>query len=486
VNYMSDTSEVTVKSIGYKENPDLLPVPAKEQTYNALTFTFMMFSMNTNIPMFLLGPIAAISGLDIWQAIIGAAIGNLAAVIVMGLNAYAGQQHRIMFPVHLRGAYGFKGAHIMNFLRAAAGLVWFGIEAYAGSNALALIVFYALGETAAVATNNAFAYVIPFLLFYLGSFVLVLRLGLKGIGKMADYAGPIMLVYFIWLAWWMSTQSQFSANISKLYVSTAGYTSVAFFAYLAVQTNWWATVALNISDLSRGAKKMSAVWIGLFVGVVIAQMGGTAIGYTLATLSGLGFSALPQIVIVTYAPGAIAVVLGLLFAFLAPWSTDITANAPPLIDLLMNTLHFSWKNAVLGSAICAFFVAPWWAVTNAPTYTTYFTNWASNYGILLGPIAGPMIYHFFVVSKKKYDVQKLYTYGQGGYWYHSGFNISGLLTWIFTFVVGLGLAYAWPSVLLTNLDFGYFKLPWPGGPIWYFAVVFSFLMYWVLTKVLKE
>jgi len=483
---MSDTSEVTVKSIGYNENPDLLPVPAKEQTYSALTFTFMMFSMNTNIPMFLLGPIAAISGLDIWQAIIGAAIGNLAAVIVMGLNAYPGQTHRIMFPVHLRAAYGFRGAAIFNFLRAAAGVVWFGIEAYAGSNALALIVFYAIGMSATDATNAAFQWVIVFLLFYLGSFVLVLRLGLKGIGKMADYAGPIMLIYFIWLAWWMYTQPQFADNIPKLYTSTAGYFSVGFFTYLAVQTNWWATVALNISDLSRGAKKMSAVWWGLIIGVVIAQMGGTAIGYTLATLSGLGFNALPQIVIVTYGPGVIAIILGLLFAFLAPWSTDITANSPPLIDLLMNNLHLSWKNAVLGSAICAFFVAPWWAVSNAFTYTTYFTNWASNYGILLGPIAGPMIYHYFVLHKRSYDVQKLYTYGEKGFWYHSGFSYSGILTWLITFFIGLGLAYLWPSVLLTTLDFGYFKLPWPGGPIWYYAVIASFLLYWVLTKALKE
>jgi NCS1 family nucleobase:cation symporter-1 len=190
--------------------------------------------------------------------------------------------------------------------------------------------------------------------------------------------------------------------------------------------------------------------------------------------------------IITYAPGAIAIILGLLFAFLAPWSTDITANAPPLIDLLMNTVHLKWKNAVLGAAICAFFVAPWWAVSSAPTYTNYFTNWASNYGILLGPIAGPMIYHFFITYKKNYDVQKLYTYGEKGFWYSSGFSIAGIATWLIVFFCGEGLSYVWPSVLQTQLDFGLFKLPWPGGPIWYFAVVASFLVYWVLSKALKE
>ena len=479
---MTEASEVVVKPIGYNENPSLLPTPAKEKTYSALTFTFMMFSMNTNIPMFILGPIAAISGLDIWQAIIGAAIGNLAAVIVMGLNSLPGVKHGITFPVHLRGAFGFKGVHVMNLLRAAAGLVWFGIEAYGGSNALALIVLYAIGMSVADATIASFTWVIVFLLFYLGSFVIVLRLGLKGIGKMADYAGPIMLIYFIWLAWWMTTVPTFAANIPKLYVSTAGYLSFAFLSYLAVQTNWWATVALNISDLSRGAKKWSAVWIGLIVGVVLAQMGGTAIGYTLATLSGLGFNALPQIVIVTYAPGALAILLGLLFAFLAPWSTDITANAPPVIDLLMNTLKLHWKNAVLGSAILAFVAAPWWAASSAPQYINYFTNWASNYGILLGPIAGPMIAHYFIFSKRNYDVQKLYTYGQGGFWYHNGWNYSAYLSVILTWVLSYGLAYIYPDQLLVS----FFGIPFPGGVIWYFAVVVSFLLYWAIGKATKE
>ena len=484
---MSESAtSATVKPIGYNENPDLLPVPETAKTYSALTFSFMMFSMNTNIPMFLLGPIAAINGLDIWQAIIGAGIGNLAAVIVMGLNSIAGVKHGITFPVQLRASFGFKGVHIMNFLRAFAGMIWFGIEAWGGSNALALIVLYAIGMSAEAATEASFTWLIVFLLLYLGSFVIVLRLGLKGIGKVADYAGPIMLIYFIWLAWWMSTQPQFAANIPKLYVSTAGYASVSFFIYLAVQTNWWATVALNISDLARGAKKWSAVWIGLIVGVVLAQMGGTAIGYTLATLSGLGFNALPQIIIITYAPGALAILLGLLFAFLAPWSTDITANSPPVIDLLMNSLKLSWKNAVLGSAIVAFFVAPWWAASNAPQYVNYFTNWASNYGILLGPIAGPMIAHYYLIAKGKLDLQKLYTYGQGGYWYHGGWSVSGYLAVIVTWIISYALAYMSPNYLLAKLEVGGVSIPFPGGPIWYAAVVLSFVLYYIFAKALKE
>jgi NCS1 family nucleobase:cation symporter-1 len=81
----SDSSQVVTPK-GYEENPDLLPVGPREKRYNTLTFTFMMFSMNTCIPMFFLGPIAHSLGLNLWQALVGALIGNLAAVTIMYLN----------------------------------------------------------------------------------------------------------------------------------------------------------------------------------------------------------------------------------------------------------------------------------------------------------------------------------------------------------------------------------------------------------------
>ena len=109
--------EPMVTPRGYRENPDLLPKGPKEKVYNTFTFTFMMFSMNTCIPMFLLGPIARTLGCDIWQALAGAFMGNLAAVIVMFLNGVVGVKYGIAFPVQLREPFGFRGTHIPVILR---------------------------------------------------------------------------------------------------------------------------------------------------------------------------------------------------------------------------------------------------------------------------------------------------------------------------------------------------------------------------------
>ena len=60
--------------------------------------------------------------------------------------------------------------------------------------------------------------------------------------------------------------------------------------YLAVQTNWWATIALNISDLSRGLYKdkrgVCGLVVGPMVGIVLGQIVGTLLGYYLALLAG--------------------------------------------------------------------------------------------------------------------------------------------------------------------------------------------------------
>ncbi|MEW5723140.1 MAG: cytosine permease, partial [Thermodesulfobacteriota bacterium] len=322
-----------VEPKGYKENPDLLPTPRSDQKYNTWTFTLMMFSMNTCIPMFFLGPIGSGLGLDIWQALVGAFIGNLAAVVVMWFNGQPGVKYGITYPVQLRESFGFKGVHVPIVLRGAAGTVWFGVEAYAGSLALMMIFFHAVGTPTEQVTPMAIKYLVIALVLYLGSFIVVMRFGLKGIGAVANWAGPLMLLYFIWLVFFLAGSPEFAPNIPNLYVSKVGYFSLGFLTYLAVQTNWWATVALNISDLSRGINpdKPQAFPVGLFIGIVVCQVIGTALGYAAVALTG---TILPQDIILKYAPGGVAVVIGLVFAFLAPWSTDITANSPPLINIL--------------------------------------------------------------------------------------------------------------------------------------------------------
>src|SRR4030042_4228271 len=94
-------AEIIVTPKGYTENPDLLPVPSSQRAkgYNTWTFTMMMFSMNTCIPMFFLGPIGGGLGLDMWQVLVGAFIGNLAACLVVVVKWVVGGKHALYLPL---------------------------------------------------------------------------------------------------------------------------------------------------------------------------------------------------------------------------------------------------------------------------------------------------------------------------------------------------------------------------------------------------
>ncbi len=227
------------------------------------------------------------------------------------------------------------------------------------------------------------------------------------------------------------------------------------------------------------------------IGVVGCQVLGTGLGFAAVAMTG---QILPQDIIVTYAPGGIAIVIGLIFAFLAPWSTDITANTPPLIDILMATLRLRWRTAVVVAAVIGFFAAPWWAVGKAADYTNYMTAWAGNYGILLGPIAGVMIASFWINRKKTLDVQKLYTYGPSGYWYAGGWGTAAflamILTWVVCYIIAAGanIAVGLDAFSTATGSFMAFigPVPFPGSVTWYPATVFSFLFTWWLQKAMKQ
>jgi nucleobase:cation symporter-1, NCS1 family len=476
-------ADVAVTPKGYKENPDLMPTPRSQQTYGSWTWILMMFSMNTCIPMFFLGPIGQSLGLSFWQALIGSLIGNLAAVVVMWLNGVVGVRHGLTFPVQLRSTFGFRGTHIPVIMRGLSGLVWFGVEAWAGSLAITMIIVSIAGVPKDMVTATAIRYLIIALVVYLGSFVLVMLFGLQGIGKMANWAGPIMLIYFIWLVIWLATRHEFAPNAAKMWVSKAGIFSLPFALYLAVQTNWWATVALNISDISRGINpaKKGAFGTGLFVGIVLCQVLATGLGYAAVALTG---TILPQDIIVKFSPGIIPAIIGLLFAFLAPWSTDMTANSIPLFNILMSTFKLRWKPAIIIGTVIAFFAVPWWYVTGGQAYVDYIQAWAGNYGILLGPIAGLMIGSYWLNHKQKLDMGALYTKGGGAYWYTNGWSVASYISLVLTWVICYVIAALIHQMAYINI--GSLKIPFPGGIIWYFSVVAAILLQWFFGSVIKE
>src|SRR4051795_901718 len=79
-------------------------------------------------------------GMSWWQAVLTVLLGNTIVLVPMVLNAHAGTQYGIPFPVYCRASFGIVGANVPALLRALVACGWFGIQTWIGGGALSAIL----------------------------------------------------------------------------------------------------------------------------------------------------------------------------------------------------------------------------------------------------------------------------------------------------------------------------------------------------------
>ena len=344
-------------------------------------FALLMFSMTACLPLFFLGPMAYSSGLSLGQALAGALIGNGLVGAAMIVNGLPGVREGLDFNSQARRAFG-RYYRIPVLLRGVVGGLWYGVEAYNGALALALIALALAGSPTNGIMERATLLVPLFLALYVATATIVFAKGIEAVGRAASVVGPLLFLYFLALL----AQARTGTGVGL--PSGTGWFDDAFLTYLAVQTGWWLTVAINMSDLSRTARSPGAVAAGVFLGMVGGQLLGTYTGYMLAATSG---ALLPQELIVRSGVGLPLTILGLAFAFLAPWTTDLSANLPALESLLRSLRLGSRRNTAIAAGLLGLVLAPWYAMDKAQDIVGYVAAFAADYGVLLGPVLGSMI-----------------------------------------------------------------------------------------------
>jgi len=91
-----------------------------------------------------------------------------------------------------------------------------------------------------------------------------------------------------------------------------------------------------------------------------------------------------------------------------PFSNDVTGMAPKYINIFRATLFIS---------IFCIASTPWNIIKNAAGLLAFL----SGYSCLMGPLAGTMVCDYYLIKKRKLDVDQLYT-DRGIYWYNGGWN----------------------------------------------------------------
>jgi NCS1 family nucleobase:cation symporter-1 len=470
-------------SVSYKDHPDLLPIPNDKRTTTGWQYVLMILSMAITTSIFFLGWISEILGLNLLQTVVAAFIGNTVVAIVMYLNGYVGVKYGIPFPVQLRPSFGYRGSLLPLLVRAIVSIFWYGVDGYIAAWAMTEMILVLLGKPPEWITANGLFYAPYTFIFYL---LLVWIFGyyrITGIKYFDTVAGPLLLIFFGWFTFYMTGIPNMPGKMPTWTGGGVSWASNEFFLAVAIQTAWWGTIALNVSDICRWNKSTSSLISGHVLGLIFPQVVGTALGFIATTLAGGNYS--PIDIIAKYSPSAAIAFFGLIFAFMATASTNLTGDVPAATNAIIRITRLGWVKSLTIATILAWLLIGPYSMVNwkqSLDVANYLTNFNWYYSMWLGPIAGVMVVDFWLVRKKEYILDELYNIGpQGKYWYSGGINWIG----VGSFLAGIIGEYLISGARGT-IQF-YYGIPVPGEELaWYYGFFISLFLYWLLALAFKE
>jgi NCS1 family nucleobase:cation symporter-1 len=370
----------------------------------------------------------------------------------MALNAHAGTQYGIPFPVFARAAFGTVGANIPALLRAFVACGWFGIQTWVGGWAIykLLTVYFtswdALPKLPVLGINAP--QVVCFLLFWALNIGIVWR-GMESIRRVEDWGAPLLLVIGVALLGWAYVKAGgFGPMLSapSRFASNAEFWAV-FFPSLTAMVGYWATLSLNIPDFTRLARSQRDQMLGQALGLNTTMPLYAFIGVAVTSAAFLLFEKDPNtfagfaswtgapadfkkqlwdpVFLLSQFPNALVIAVSMFSLTLATLTTNLAANVVAPANSISNLAprHISFRLGGLITGLIGIVMMPWKLLENP---ARYIDGWLIGYSALLGPIAGILICDYFLLRGARLELPELYR-PKGAYQYQGGFNIAAVM-----------------------------------------------------------
>ncbi len=412
---------------------DILPITSKRRSLGGLGFANIWIGMAIVISVFSFGA-SGIEGMSIFGVASATLVANIIIAIVGSLTGDIGVEHGVSFASYLRAPFGIVGVHFPAVARGIVASCWFGINTYIGSTAINYFTIALFG------IDNWFMW---FLIFAAVQIVNTM-LGIKAIDKFASFAAPCIILITCWMFYKVNNIAAIN-NISILGYVPSQPTANCWLITMCANTGMWAALAADIPNMTRSLKapvneknwfkRNRNNWIPQFATLPIIETFIAVIG-AISYLTTGNWN--PVEVIQAQAKGVTLLVL-LVMVILAQWSTNTAANLVPPAMCFTNAFakwNLPYKIAVLIAGLIGVCVMPWKILDQLYTYLGYF-------GSFLSALAGIMICDYYIIRKRRLNVQDLYK-RDGQYRYHGGFNVCGIVAWILgTVAANVGSDYGY-------------------------------------------
>ena len=136
-------------------NEDLAPVPMEKRTWTGYSIFAMWMSDVHSVGGYTFAASLFLFGLTGWQVLLAMTIGILIVYVLMNLIGRPSLREGIPFPVMARVSLGVMGANLAALIRGVVGIVWYGVQTYFASKAVATIILLFIPSAAALAQRQA-------------------------------------------------------------------------------------------------------------------------------------------------------------------------------------------------------------------------------------------------------------------------------------------------------------------------------------------
>src|SRR5919198_1925189 len=338
-------------------NRDLAPTPAGLRNWGLYSFLAFWVGCCVVIPSWSLANVGLALGFDTMTSILVVILGNAIVTVPLLLNSHVGAKYGIPFPVFVRASFGTWGANIAALLRGIVACGWFGIESWLGGYAMYVLLtilfpqftdknVISLGPVILPGLNQTLMFLLFLVIQVYVAIIAPPWKGSRAIKTMFDWSAPFLLAFTLFLFLYLGAKVGFDKMFSFQLTPDKPLGGGVYFWFLLLNINvgFWATMALNIADVTRFAREQTRQMIGQAIGLVGTMAFFSGMG-VLVTAGGV--SAFPETAkdtanqmgtandlwnpINLFAKlsgdlGAIIVVLALVFVVLAQLSTNIGAN----------------------------------------------------------------------------------------------------------------------------------------------------------------
>ncbi|MDX5474917.1 MAG: cytosine permease [Bacillaceae bacterium] len=394
--------------------PDILPTKVEDRTWKFGQYFSVWMGSVHNIPAYVtIGGFFAL-GLSIKEVFSIIFISSIILAGMLILNGQAGYKYGIPFSILLRKSFGNKGAIFPGVLRGViAAIMWFGLQTYAGSIALTILIgklwptYLTLGGS-----WNFFGLSLPgllSLLLFWSINVLFIFGGMKKIGSLSKVLSPLIFIVFGGMAIWaINLAGGVSSILDYTPKGVEGNRGFILLICISAILSTWVAPIVSASDLTRFSKSNKDQLIGQITGLLCSYLlfGLASISIIVGSEIAFGTPIWNVLDVVEKFDMLFAVLLTLLTLCLSTLSINIVANIIPSGNQLSSLFPkiLSFRTSAIIATVCGMAIMPWKLMENPTSIFTFL----SIIGGLLSPVIGIMLTNYYLVSRRNLLVDRLY------------------------------------------------------------------------------